>query len=277
MSHERETLLDALVESARAEGHHSTLRESSDDTVAYWTARTKELRARLRSPDAAGGFLTSDMRMELSKWRSDLGHGVCEQGGMIDRANTLLGAIFVADMLVSATPGPQADTLLSDALDALLAVSPYNLQDCWCREPDHGGPAKPHTPACVLARTTVRALRAQIKASGREPGGKAGGSGETPDGENLRGGTALRSGPADPPKPVGPATRAELSTWTESVALAFKAVSQQRAQMVVLAAPFPVYNGCPVVMKALGQPEHIRDMLEQAVASDDDPTIQRIN
>jgi hypothetical protein len=36
-------LLRQLISSAEAHGHHSTLRESSDETVAYWATRTKKL------------------------------------------------------------------------------------------------------------------------------------------------------------------------------------------------------------------------------------------
>lgn len=43
-------------------------------------------------------------------------------------------------------------------LAALLAVSPWKLNDCWCVEADHGG-SKPHSEACQKARAAVKRVR----------------------------------------------------------------------------------------------------------------------
>jgi hypothetical protein len=45
-----------------------------------------------------------------------------------------------------------------DLLDALLAVSPWKLQDCWCVADDCGG-AKKHSAPCLLARAAITKAR----------------------------------------------------------------------------------------------------------------------
>lgn len=44
-----EAMLAALIESAKTLGGHAQLRESSDETIAYWERRTKELAALLQA------------------------------------------------------------------------------------------------------------------------------------------------------------------------------------------------------------------------------------
>lgn len=48
--------------------------------------------------------------------------------------------------------------LLAEAREALKAVSPWKLQDCWCSEPDRGGPNNPHNDCCTLARVVMKRI-----------------------------------------------------------------------------------------------------------------------
>lgn len=43
----RSDLLDQLVEAAKCVGHYETLRDSSEETIAYWNDRVATLRKKL--------------------------------------------------------------------------------------------------------------------------------------------------------------------------------------------------------------------------------------
>jgi hypothetical protein len=44
---------------------------------------------------------------------------------------------------------------------ALLTLSPWKLQDCWCDEPDRGG-KEAHRGPCLKARWAIKAVRAAL-------------------------------------------------------------------------------------------------------------------
>lgn len=60
------------------------------------------------------------------------------------------------------------ETLLLKAKEALLLLSPWKLQDCWCDEPDHGG-KKPHTEKCAYVREVIAEINRHERSDEEQP------------------------------------------------------------------------------------------------------------